>query len=326
MIHKYLNLKKYLSFIMRQFVNFLSPFIKKWEDRFIKKYLLKPLKYQPVFIIGAPRTGSTILYQVITNQLDILYVNNLVCKFYKNLFFGFWLSDKLFKQKAHDCFKSDHGDTSTCGLNSPSECGGFWYKWLRDDKHFIDYDEITDEIVHQIRDELTAVINYFDKPLIFKNLNAGQRMRLLHKCFPEAKFIFIKREPLFTAQSILKAKRKEGLNDNDFWSIMPYNVEELKKLSTYEQIVKQIYFLEKQILEDSKLFDKKSLLSIDYKELGDDFENTVKKCQKFISTDEKTEFKKAEIKLREKVSLKEDEIKSFSQEIEKLDWENYSDK
>lgn len=325
-MNKYLSPKNYINFTGNKALALLSPIIKKWESKYIIKYASQPLKHQPVFIIGAPRTGSTILYQTLTNQLDVLYVDNLVCKFYKNFFFGFWLSDKLFKQKAHNCFKSNHGDTSSCGPHAPSECGGFWYRWLTVDRHFIDYDDITEEMIEQIRDEITAVINCFDKPLVFKNLNAGQRLRLLQKCFPDAKFIFLKRDPLFTAQSILKAKRKVGISDDIFWSVMPSNVKELEKLNSYEQIIKQIYFLEKQIIEDRKLFDEKNILMVNYKELGEVFEDVLLECQKFITTNEKTESKKAEIKLTEKISLKEDEIKAFKEQIEKLNWEGYSDK
>ena len=325
-MNKYLNPKNYINFAGNKALALLSPIIKKWENKQIKKYANQPLKHQPVFIIGAPRTGSTILYQTLTNQLDVLYIDNLVCKFHKNLFFGFWLSNKLFKQKAHNCFKSNHGDTSSCGLHAPSECGGFWYRWLPKHKHFIDYDDITDEMVEQIREEITAVINYFDKPLVFKNLNAGQRLRLLQRCFPEAKFIFVKRDPLFTAQSILQSKRKIEIKDDTFWSVMPKNVKELEKLNSYEQIVKQIYYLEKQIIEDSKLFDQKSILTINYKDLGEAFEDVLFECQKFIDTKEKTEFKKAEIKLTEKISLKDDELIAFKEQIEKLDLENYSEK
>jgi len=323
---KYLNPKNYINFLVNKILSVFSLIIKKWENIYIKKYANQPLKYQPVFIIGAPRTGSTILYQTLTNQLDVLYVDNLICKFHKNLFFGFWLSDKLFKQRAHNCFKSNHGNTATCGLHAPSECGSFWYRWLRKDRHFIDYDDFTDKTVQEIREEITAVINYFDKPLVFKNLNAGQRFRLLQKCFPDAKFIFAKRDPLFTAQSILKAKRKVGIADDDFWSIMPRNVKELEKLNSYEQIVRQVYFLEKQIVEDSKLFEKNNFLNVDYKKIGESFEDTLLECQKFISVNEKEEFEQAEIKLTEKISLQENEIKAFKEQIEKLDWERYSDK
>ena len=148
----------------------------------------------------------------------------------------------------------------------------------------------------------------------------------MQKCFPDAKFIFVKRDPLFTAQSILKAKRKAGIADDVFWSVMPNKVKELEELGSYEQIVKQIYFLEKQIIEDSKLFDEKSILLINYKELGEAFEDVLVKCQKFIDTSEKIDFQKAEIKLTEKISLKEYEVRLFSQEIDRLDWENYSDR
>jgi hypothetical protein len=59
------------------------------------------------------------------------------------------------------------------GMNAPSECGQFWYRWLPKEHHCIDYDEITDEIINQNRTEISAVINYFDKSTLFKNLNAG---------------------------------------------------------------------------------------------------------------------------------------------------------
>ncbi len=325
-MNKYLNPQKYVNFLLNKFLSVLSPLILMFEKGYIKKYSNQPLKHQPVFIIGAPRTGSTILYQTLTNQMDILYVDNLVCRFYKNFFFGFWLSDKLFKQKAHNCFKSNHGDTAKCGLHAPSECGGFWYRWLPMDKHFMDNNDITDDMAKEIKEEITAIINHFDKPIIFKNLNAGQRLRLLKQCFPEAKFIFIKREPVFTAQSILKAKRKIGTEDNEFWSVMPKNYKELEKLNPYEQIVKQIYSIEKQILEDSKLFDNNNFLIINYKDLGKEFETTLTICRNFVKVKDKNAFEKSKINLTEKLTLDDNEIDKFNKEIKNLDWENYNDK
>ncbi len=323
---KYVNPKNYIRFLLNKVFTLLNPAVKIWEIRYIKEYSNQLLKYQPVFIIGAPRTGSTILYQTLTNQLDVLYVDNLVCKFNKNFFFGFWFSNKLCKQQAHNCFKSNHGDTKQCGDHAPSECGNYWYRWLPTDKHFIDYDDITEEMVKEIREEISAVINYFDKPLIFKNLNAGQRLRLLSRCFPEAKFIFVKRDPIFTAQSILKAKRKIGLVDNEFWSVMPKNYKILEKLNSYEQIVKQIYYIEKQIIEDSKLFRHNNFLTIDYKDLGKEFKTTLNLCQSFINAKNKKEFENAEIKLTEKLTLDKIEINKFKNQIVKLDWKSYNDK
>ncbi len=318
-------MNKYLNFTFNKLLNFISPVIKPWEKKYIKKYAKMKLKHQPVFIIGAPRTGSTILYQTITNQLDLLYIDNLSCRFNKNLFFGFWLSNKIFNNLAHNCFKSKHGDTATCGNHAPSECGNFWYRWLSKENHFIQEEQITEKMVKEITEEITAVTNYFNKPVLFKNLNAGQRLRLLKKCFPEAKFIFVKRDPLFTAQSILKAKRKIKIADNTFWSVKPKNYKELGKLETYEQIVKQIYFIEKQIINDIKLFPQENILTIDYKDLGERFDGTIKKCQELINVKEKKSFNKAEVNLTEKLSLDKKEIEQFTFEIKKLDWMEYND-
>lgn len=311
-MNKYLDPKRYWHFLVNKIITLISPIIKIWEKKQYKKYASKPIKHQPIFIIGAPRTGSTILYQTLTNQLDVLYIDNLACRFNKNLFFGFWLSNLFFKQKAHNCFSSNHGATK--GLRSPSECGEFWYRWLPRDRHFIDHQDVTDKMVKEIREEITSVINKYDKPLVFKNLNAGQRLRLLQKCFPEAKFIFCKRNPFFTVQSILNAKRKVGLADNDFWSVMPKNVDELRKLSWPEQIVGQVYYLEKQITVDLTLFNKQNIIEVDYQYLTSD---TLKIMSEKLELKERKEFESAKIELREKINLLETECKAIESQVDR---------
>lgn len=294
------------------FVKLMNPFFKKKLDEYGGQQL-----QQLIFIIGAPRTGSTVLYQSLTNQSDALYVDNLVCLFFRNFLFGFWLSNKLFKQKTHNCFKSKHGNTNQCGWHAPSECGSFWYRWLPKDRHFVDSDQADLKAIQEIKEEITATSNYFKKPMVFKNLNAGQRLRMLVKAFPDAKFIFVRRDPIYTVQSILKAKRQLKIPDNQFWSIMPPNVEELKKLDWPEQIVKQVYFLEKQIAKDLQLFPRQNVYEINYTEL------TQKRISVLISElglTERETYQNAEIKINEKLSLSDKEIRLIENEIEKLDW------
>jgi hypothetical protein len=84
---KYFFLQSYLVFFTCRILSLFTPIIVKWQKPYLDKYGNQPLKHQPVFIIGAPRTGSTILYQTLTNLYDVLYIDNLVCRFSKNLFF-----------------------------------------------------------------------------------------------------------------------------------------------------------------------------------------------------------------------------------------------
>ena len=86
---KYISPKNYIKFFIVKFFSLISPLIKIWEKKYFNLYGNQKLKHQPIFIIGAPRTGSTIFYQTLTNQLNVLYINNFICLLNKNLFFGF---------------------------------------------------------------------------------------------------------------------------------------------------------------------------------------------------------------------------------------------
>ncbi|MFW6009199.1 MAG: sulfotransferase [archaeon] len=251
----------YIKIIIYKLNNYI---LNPLEKKLIKNYTNKKIKYPPIFIIGAPRTGSTILYEYITNYLDLKYINNFLAKFYKNLYIASIISHQIFADKTHNCFDSKHG--RTYGLKAPSECGAFWYRWLPNNRHFIDFDEIDEKSKEEMYSTITAITNKFNKPLIFKNLNAGQRLRMIKEIFPNALFIYIKRDPLFTSQSILRSREKTYNDRSKWWSIMPKEYEQLLKLPYPEQIVKQVYYLQKQIETDLHLFPGKNRYILTYKE------------------------------------------------------------
>lgn len=243
----------------------LQPIIGLWEARFLNVEMEVPLS--PVFVIGAPRTGSTILYQALTNAYRFAYIDNTVCTWHRNLRFGFWLSGKKHGDKPHNNFKSEHGNTHKFGGHAPSECGQFWYRWLPKTRHFIDHDEATPKMVAELRKEVLGASVYLQRPILFKNLNAGQRLRLIHKAFPGAKIIFVRRDPRFVIRSIMKARQKVGVAEGQWWSIMPPNTTELLSLPEGEMCAAQVYYLERQIEKDLALFPKNNVRVIHYQDL-----------------------------------------------------------
>jgi len=306
-------------------VAYLSPLISVFERKIFSHYSEFPLKQQPVFIIGAPRTGSTILYQAITNELDVLYVDNLACSLHRNLFFGVWLSRKIFKSKPHNNFKAEHGNTSMYGAHAPSECGGFWYRWMPKNRHFVDEGDIDDKAINEIRREITSVINYHDKPVVFKNMNAALRMRVLIKIFPKAKFIWIKRDPLYVSQSILKVRKKVNADTNTWWSLMPRNYESLKKMTPIEQVVGQVYSIEQQIHKDKSMFSKEATLALHYSELNK-LETVLAKVHQFIGIDvpKKKSSAQAQIVIEEKDAYVGEPLLRLKNKIAALDWNDYT--
>lgn len=244
----------------------ICPILKIWENAKFRE--VEESKYQPIFIIGAPRTGSTILYQALTNAYRFAYIDNTACTWHRNLRFGLWLSQRKYGDTPHNNFKAEFGNTSKFGGHAPNECGQFWYRWLPRDRHFIDHDEVTDRMVREIRKEVLGASDFLQRPLIFKNLNAGQRLRFINRAFPDAKIIFVRRDPRFVTRSILKARKKVGTPTNKWWSIMPPNVNDLLQLPESEMCAAQVYHLERQIEEDLQLFPESNVRIINYQKLG----------------------------------------------------------
>ena len=133
----------------------------------------------------------------------------------------------------------------------------------------------------------------------------------------------MRRNPLFTAQSILMAKRKLGIADNCFWSIMPDSVSSLRKMEWPKQIVMQIYDLEKQITTDLSLFKKNNVYSIAYQQLSS---KTLGELISHMGLAQREAFDPVDISQTNKLILSNEEISLLKAEIAKLDWSKIDDK
>jgi hypothetical protein len=257
----------------------LSP-IERW--RLGRVDLERPVSPPPVFIIGAPRSGSTILYQVLTNGYDFDYISNLSALAYRSLFFAIRAHRWWFGDQPHGSFTSEYGRTE--GLSSPNECGRFWYQWFPSEPHFVAGEEMPPGELWRLRATLAATAAHTGRPLLFKNLHCGQRLQVLRRVLPEAVFIFNRREPVATALSILR-RRVQRYGSKEKWiSVMPPNVEELRSLPYCRQVMGQVYHIERQISEDLQLFPPGQRLVTRYEDLCRDPAGEVARIEAFLES------------------------------------------
>jgi len=119
---KYLSLNKYISKIIFIFNKYSSPYIESIVG--VKSECLST--HPPIFFLGAPRSGSTLAIQVITDSFDIGYMSNKHCKWFGVPF----LVGKLKKTvKGRSNYNSEYG--ITFGDSESSECGEWWYRFFR---------------------------------------------------------------------------------------------------------------------------------------------------------------------------------------------------
>lgn len=307
---------------LQSILKYGSPLISLLENSGIKKNGSREADHPCLFIIGPPRSGSTIFYQLITSLLDLSYIDNLANLARNNPFFGMKLSQALFRGKSHQSFNSNYGRTSDGGLHAPAEAL-FFYKWFPKDRHYTEASDLTQKQVEALRENIHGITNMLDKPLVIKNLSFSLRLQALRIFMPDARYVVVRRDPLFTAQSVLLAMRKNQQPANKVWGILPKDFKKLEGLDPHEMVVRQINQIEKQIYTDLKKIPAEKFLFVDYEELGENLDsildNVIKLCSPSIV--HKSRMTLPEIHTQNKISLPDEEIELLKGHIKSLQWE-----
>lgn len=250
--------------LLRSFFKYFGFLFKIRESNLINKYGRREDKNTLLFIVGAPRTGSTILYQLLTHAFQVDYINNFMHLARECPITIKKMSDRIFLEKGQNSFVSDYGNTYKSGLLAPSEAGNIWYKWIPKGQHHIRPEDLGPANLKAMKLWLTALNNINSKPLVIKNLAFSVRLGIIRELFPKAKIIHIQRDPFFTAQSILAARKNVCGDITKWWSIKPEDFTKLIKLNPYEQIAAQIFSIERTVKKELALMNPKYVQTIQY--------------------------------------------------------------
>jgi len=258
--------------------------INKYIECFKLNNKIETSEKKPIFLVGAPRSGTTFLYQMITSLFDVEYPTNFIAKFWGNPLFGYILQQELYIKEREDFvskFKSHHGYSKN-SLFEPHEFGYFWGRWFDHSlSHYTNHNENVDK---DFVCTVNSLLNFSGKNWLFKNLTLGLKIPLIKKLFPNALFIYVKRNPLLVAQSLYKARIDRFDNDSVWWSLMPKEIKIIKKLSPKEQVVAQEYYISRQIESDLKDYIKNyDYLIVEYESILKKTDAEIEKIGKFLS-------------------------------------------
>lgn len=243
-----------------------------------EKNLMKtvPLQYPLIFIMGAHRSGTTLLTQWLAN-LGFAYPTNLMSRFYKTPIIAskiqLLLTDERYnyRNELKDFnsgidFNSENGKTR--GALAPNE---FWYFWRR----FLPFEELdylpTEELLKKVdvdtmKSEFSGIVDVFEKPFALKGMILNYNIDFLDKIFEKAIFIYTKRDPLTNIESALKAREKQLGSIDEWYSFKIPEYEELKMLNPYEQVAGQIYHINKAVENGLEHIAEHKKMTVNYEE------------------------------------------------------------
>ena len=195
-----------------------------------------------IFVVGAPRSGTTFLAQTLCRYFRVDYVDNLAAKFWRAPATGMRLAKLLFGDEKGGNFKSDYGRTSGADIH------GFHYFWieqLRLDSTASLFRSPAERQVDPavINGHLAAMQNVSGLPLVLKGYYPGYFMRWFAENVRSSVFVLVVRDPMDEARSIYRARQTYMRSVDEWWSMFPPEYERLLELPAEEQIAGQIYGL-----------------------------------------------------------------------------------
>jgi omega-hydroxy-beta-dihydromenaquinone-9 sulfotransferase len=273
----------YLQFVFSLPFAFLQFLL--YSQKLNKTIILK----SPVFILGHYRSGTTLLQKLMVSDKQFGYITNYDALFANtNLLFGRRMQSVF--QRLINIFriKNPFFHNSILQLSEPTEEDDYlmnkasaytaywglvfpkkWRKWLNGSTQFSCKKYSDGWKIEYLRTLKYITFKSKGKQLVLKNPPNTERIYLLLEMFPQAKFIFIYRNPYHLYYSI-----------NNMWKraiLAYYSVQKISDEDLEELVFGHFEYLNDRYEEEKKLIPEGSLIEISYEELKDDPFNTMKK-------------------------------------------------
>lgn len=220
----------------------------------------------PLFVVGVPRSGTTLLYQLVTQQLQVGYFIEIANYLY-GMPNGLMRLLRLVSGRPRPQFESKYGRTR--GFLSPAESGNFWFRWFPrdgDQGHYVDPDAVDMGEFATLRENIRSMTLISGRPLVFKCVYLDMVIGVLARLLPDARFVLVKRDLLYVCQSLLIGREKRS-NPWAWWSVKPPRYRELLSLPLWQQVTEQAFHTDRILRRDLARYAGERCFEIEYEHL-----------------------------------------------------------
>lgn len=182
---------------------------------------------KPIFIVGLPRSGTTLIYNLLCAHEQAAFVTNSMNSFPEAPCTIEWMRKKFHWNIKGERFLADSIDVD---FGSPSEPLTFWGRWMGRDVDSLYWAEqskqdLGQERVDTIYNDIRKILFTFGSGhnrFVLKYPVMQTELRVLQELFPDAKFIHILRDSRPAANSLIKLFR---LSNNQLKKIKHPNIQ-----------------------------------------------------------------------------------------------------
>ena len=225
----------------------------------------RQLRYPPVFIVGPPRSGTTLVYQAMCHGLAIAYPTNLLTRLRLErsplLYRLLAAVARATAASGPSAFQSDHGLTP--GFGGPHEAWQIWNEHFPNEPHYTPKGLLDEAQRRALYAAVAGIERAFHAPFVNKNVKHSVRIQALVEIFPRALFVEVVRDPLMTAQSIYLAQTTRPYS-GPWYSVMPKGVDDLLDLDPIARSAAHVFWIQRDIAEDRERVGEERFLRVSY--------------------------------------------------------------
>ena len=197
------------------------------------------------FVIGAPRSGTTLLTQLLAHCFDFGYITNLAARFWLTPVLGIQFSKEVLGKRVTPSLKSHYATTEHAG--DIHEFGRFWMSHLGlSSSQDVDWLVPDEEYASLTLRALRAIQSQFTAPIVMKGIYPAYASEWMNENF-EIRWINIERAAVDTCISILDARRKKLRDEHDWfgWHIPDVDRWRYTSDNLYGEIANQVTYFQR---------------------------------------------------------------------------------
>ena len=183
----------------------------------------KTMPDSPIFVIGVPRSGTTIFFEILAEHKDLAWISNYTRLFPK--FPALNILRSIFDNRVYKLtgkkkqYRKIHGFNRY--LPRPDEAYNFWdyYSGTSFSKSYLKGEIPENKNIKRLRNVSQKVVQYQSRTRLSAKLTGPPRISFLSEIFPDAIFIHLIRDGLAVIHSLLNVQfwRRGGGLEKPWW-------------------------------------------------------------------------------------------------------------